>query len=252
MSEARSVSFIVPCFNEELNIDATVEAIRSSAEGVISYEIILINDASTDGTLERMRRLSAAGDRLRVLNNPVNLGLGGSYKRGVASAALDYLMLIPGDNGYPPQSIRRLLDHIGEADMIIPYVENAAVRSRTRAFISKLYTTTLNWLFWLDLRYYNGIVVHRTTLLRTIQIVTNSFAFEAEAIIKLISRGATYVECPVTIQERAAGASSAVKLKNVVAVLKAISQLVLTVGPLRCAWLSRADRQQPPYRSEVQ
>ena len=88
-------------------------------------------------------------------------------------------------------------------------------------------------LFWLGIGYYNGAVLHRTALLHTIEIKTNSFAYQAEALVKLIARGATYAHCYVSIQERAAGRSSALSLKNQMAVWRTIGHLLVTVGLFR-------------------
>ena len=99
-----------------------------------------------------------------------------------------------------------------------------------RAFASKGFTALLNWTFWLNVGYYNGAVLQRNELLRTIEITTNSFAYQAEALVKLIARGATYKHCYVSIQERAAGRSSALSLKNQIAVWRTILHLLAVVG----------------------
>jgi glycosyltransferase involved in cell wall biosynthesis len=225
--------FVVPCFNEEDNVEATVNSIRAAVSAQDDYEIILVDDCSHDRTLERMQALANADRRIRVLHNPANLSLGGSYKRGVAVAAAKYVMMVPGDDGFPAQSIAEILHHTGEADIIIPVVANQRVRTWFRALASRGFTVLLNWIFWLDVGYYNGAVLHRTDLLRTIEINTNSFAYQGEALVKLIARGATYTHCYVKIRERAAGKSSALKPKNQVAVCKTISHLVSTVGVFR-------------------
>jgi hypothetical protein len=139
-------------------------------------------------------------------------------------------MMLPGDDGFPGQSIAEIVSHAGEADIIIPIVTNPGARSWLRAFASKGFTTLLNWTFWLDVGYYNGAVLQRNELLRTIEITTNSFAYQAEALVKLIARGATYEHCFVRIQERAAGRSSALSLKNQIAVWKTILHLLAVVG----------------------
>jgi hypothetical protein len=99
----------------------------------------------------------------------------------------------------------------------------------------------LNWLFWLDVRYYNGAVLHRTELLRTVDIITNGFAYQAEALVKLIARGASYIQCHVRIQERTAGRSSALKLKNQFSVLATIAHLLYQIGLFRCIPFRRGD-----------
>lgn len=224
------ICFVVPCFNEEDNVAPTVQSIRAAMGPERTFEVVLVDDCSTDRTLARMQELAEADARIRVLHNPVNLSLGGAYKRGVAVAQAEHVMMIPGDDGFPADSIAEIMRHAGEADIIIPVVINSGVRSWFRAVASRGFTTLLNWLFWLGVGYYNGAVLHRTALLQTIEIRTNSFAYQAEALVKLIARGATYAHCYVSIQERAAGRSSALSLKNQIAVWRTIGHLLVTVG----------------------
>jgi glycosyltransferase involved in cell wall biosynthesis len=230
MTDRPTFCFVVPCFNEEDNVGATVESVREGMGGQGDYEIILVNDASTDRTLELMQALAADDPRIRVLDNPSNLGFGGSYKRGARAATATYVMMLPGDDGFPGQSIAEIVSHAGEADIIIPVVTNPGARSWFRAFASQAFTTLLNWTFWLKVGYYNGAVLQRNELLREIEITTNSFAYQAEALVKLIARGATYEHCHVRIQERSAGRSSALSLKNQIAVWKTVLHLLAVVG----------------------
>src|SRR5215471_12895260 len=222
--------FVIPCFNEEDNVGPTVGSVRKAMGERNDYEIILVNDASTDHTLERMRALAVNDPRIHVLDNPTNLGFGGSYKRGASVATATYVMMLPGDDGFPGHSIAEILGHAGKADIIIPVVTNRGARHWFRAFASRGFTTLLNWAFWLNVGYYNGAVLQRNELLRTIEITTNSFAYQAEALVKLIARGATYRHCYVSIQERAAGRSSALSLKNQIAVWRTILHLLAVVG----------------------
>jgi len=222
--------FVIPCFNEENNVEATVRSVRKAMGVRNDYEIILVNDASTDHTLQRMRALATTDAHIRVLDNPTNLGFGGSYKRGAGVATATYVMMLPGDDGFPGDSIAEIVGHAGEADIIIPIVTNRGARHWFRAFASKGFTTLLNWMFWLNVGYYNGAALQRNELLRTIEITTNSFAYQAEALVKLIARGATYKHCYVSIQERAAGRSSALSLKNQIAVWRTILHLLAVVG----------------------
>src|SRR5262245_14754777 len=230
MTAVPTFCFVIPCLNEEDNVGATVGSVREAMGRRGDYEIMLVNDASADRTLERMQALAAADPHIQVLDNPSNLGFGGSYKRGACAATATYVMMLPGDDGFPAQSITEIISHAGEADIIIPIVTNPGARSRLRAFASKAFTTLLNWTFWLNVGYYNGAVLQRNELLRSIEITTNSFAYQAEALVKLIARGATYEHCQVRIQERAAGRSSALSLKNQIAVWKTVLHLLAVVG----------------------
>ena len=238
-----SISFVVPCYNEANNVADTVAEIRSAADvGPREYEIILVDDHSADGTAEVMDRLAADDRRIRVLRNAVNLGYGGAYKRGAAVARMDHVMLIPGDNGFPAPSIAEILQHVGQADIVIPHVDNRNVRARWRTFVSGRYTALLNFLFRLRVSYYHSAVVHRTALLRTITVTSNGFGFQAEAVVKLLARGCSYVECGISIREREAGQSSALRPRNIVSVLRTIAHLVYTVGLFRCHLTRNASR----------
>jgi len=183
--------------------------------------------------LSCMRELAGRDARVQVVSNSANLGLGGSYKRGVALAQGTYVIMIPGDNGFPVESIVEILRHAGRADIVIPIVTNSGDRTRFRAWASRGFTAMLNGMFGLDVGYYNGAVLHRTALLRTIEIRTDGFAYQAEALVKLIARGASYVHCRVPIRERTAGRSSALSLRNQVAVWRSIAHLVADVGVSR-------------------
>jgi hypothetical protein len=84
-----------------------------------------------------MQALAVADPRIRLLDNLSNLGFGGSYKRGARAATATYVMMLPGDDGFPAQSIAEIVSHAGEADIIIPIVANPGERSCFRAFASK-------------------------------------------------------------------------------------------------------------------
>src|SRR5262249_61858357 len=118
--------FVIPCFNEENNVEPTVGSVRKAMGVRNDYEIILVNDASTDHTLERMRALAATDARIRVLDNPTNLGFGGARQRGAGVVTAAHVQMIPGDDGFPRKNISGMVTQCGGADNTIPYAANAA------------------------------------------------------------------------------------------------------------------------------
>lgn len=223
-------SFIVPCFNEEVNIANTVNSIINAVPRNSEYEIILVDDCSTDDTFNTMLDLAKTNSSIKVLKNSNNIGFGGSYKRGLKDARGTHVMMLPGDDGFPTESIAKVLSHVNEKDIIVAVVVNNNSRSFLRFLLSTTFTKILNLIFRLNISYYNGATLQRNNLIQEITIKTDSFAYQAEAIVKLVSRGATYLNCPVTIRARKAGRSSALKLKNQVNVIRAIWGLVVEVG----------------------
>ena len=229
-----TISFIVPALNAQAHIVPTVDAILAVAKGRLpQYEIILVDDGSTDGTGRVMDELAAANPKIRAVHNERNLGLGGAYKRGLASARCDYVMGVWGDNSMPVAGLAKIIDHVGTADSVISYVVNfREIKSPARHFGSRAYTGILNLLFGLHVSYYNGYAVHRADLLRSIDITSDGFGYQAEVILKFLGAGHSYVEVGVQ-SEAETSASSALRPKNLLRVAKVLLHLIWKVPKFR-------------------
>lgn len=225
-----SVTFIVPALNEESVVEGVVRDLHATVSGLIdSYEIILIDDGSTDRTASIMDTLGRELPNVRTLHNEQNIGLGATYRRGVGEAKLDYVMLFCGDGGLPPSSLPPIIAKIGTADMVIPYMTNFdKVRTPIRRLVSKGYTTLLNVLFGQELKYYNGLPVHRRALLNRIEVTSTGFGYQAEIILKLFKMGCTATEVGVQAAE-VTERSRAFRLKNVFDVFRTIAYLAWTL-----------------------
>lgn len=225
-----SVSFVVPALNEEKVVEGVVRELHATVNALIAaFEIILIDDGSTDRTGAIMDALARELPSVRALHNGHNIGLGATYQRGVKEARLDYVMLFCGDGGLPPSSLPPIIAKIGTADMVIPYMTNLSqVRKPIRQLISNAYTTLLNVLFGQRLRYYNGLAVHRRALLNRISVTSTGFGFQAEIILKLFKMGATATEVGVHAAE-VSQRTRAFRLKNFFDVGRTILYLIWTL-----------------------
>jgi glycosyltransferase involved in cell wall biosynthesis len=198
-----------------------LQASRAAEIAGISYEIIAIDDGSTDGTWEVLNENLGKQSFIKLMRNEKNLGLGASYKKGLASADGEFITWVPGDLSHMSDSLIEAYLKIGHADIIIPRPINCEVRALTRRIISFLYTTIINTLTGLRIPYYNGLSIHKTSLLKQITIGTNGFGFQAEIITQLILKNnATYLVVDTYIQERSTGGSKAFTRKNFIEVAK--------------------------------
>lgn len=226
----RTLSIIVPAYNEEANIAATVaEVTQAIGDRFADYEILVINDGSADGTARVIDALAQADPHVRAIHNPRNMGFGATYRRGVELAAMNYVGIIPGDNEITGPSIRASLDLVGAADMVIPFTMNMEVRPYKRRVFSRLYTLIMNMLFCCELQYYNGPVIHRSDILKATGINTSGFAFQSTLLVRLIRSGHSFVEVGMYLRPRAGGRSTALRIKNVISVCTAIAKLFKTV-----------------------
>jgi dolichol-phosphate mannosyltransferase len=242
-----TITLVVPALNEEKLIVETVEQIVEVAEGRFAdYEVLLINDGSTDSTGRLMDGLAARNARIRVFHNPTNIGLGSSYHVGVTHARYEFVMLLCGDGGMPASSLPAIFARIGSADIVVPYCTNLKeIKGPGRYWLSRTYTTLLNMLFGLRLKYYNGLPVHRVELVRSVGGKSEGFGFQAEILVQLIRAGRTYVEVGVMGAEKA-NRSSALRLKNIVSVSRTLKSLLVQV------YLTKAPVQRSPDASVEQ
>lgn len=230
MNKRDSITIIVPALNEEKNILPTVEMIKRTVKDRFSdYELILVNDGSTDKTPQIMNAIAEKESNIYVLHRGAPAGLGFCYKTGITMARMRYLMMITGDNEARQESIERILDARGAADIIIPFTTNSGIRPLYRRILSRVFVILLNRLFNLRLRYFNGLVLHKTNVIRSVKIKTNSFAYQAEALIKLLKAGYTYKEVGVPLGKRRSGYSKALAPKNIADSIRAVVNTYIEV-----------------------
>ena len=223
----RSLSIIIPAYNECENIIATLDNIaRAIGPLPIRHEILVIDDGSTDTTAALVTSNLHRFPAVRLLVNERNRGFGWSYRRGVDAASLDHIVMVHGDNAWGAETLREFFGHVGEADVIIGYTRNMwTSRTWIRTLISKAYTFLVNRITGRRLAYYNGLQIHSAPVLKGLTIQSSGYGFQSEVLVKSLRLTKTFVEVPMDLIERKKGESKAFRLKNVVDVLRTIRLL---------------------------
>ena len=223
----RSLSVIIPAYNEAENILATLENVTTAFETLaLPHEILVIDDGSTDATASLVTAHLADFPAVQLLNNERNMGFGWSYRRGVEAASLAYVVMVHGDNAWGWQTLREFFSRTGEADVIIGYTRDM-LRSRTwtRTFVSKTFTLLVNLITWRWLRYYNGLQIHKATILKSLAIESRGYGFQAEVLVKGLRLARSYIEVPMDLIERQKGESKAFRMRNFIDVARTLQLL---------------------------
>ncbi len=227
MQKKNSLFVVIPALNEENNVAPTVEMVLAAVKDHFDEcRIAVFNDGSSDGTGAAADGLAKKYGNVRAVHHSSPMGLGYVYKSGIKMSDCEYVIMVPGDNEGLQKSFEKIFDQAGKADIVIPHTSNMEVRPFSRRLISNFFVMILNAIFGMRLKYFNGCVLHRTEIINSIDIKTDSFAYQAEALIKLIKAGHSFVEIGAPIQERTSGGSKAFRWKNVVMVNTAILDLI--------------------------
>ena len=118
MSKINGISIVIPCFNEEKSIENTIkQLIKTFDESGFSYEIIIVNDSSTDNTLEILNKIKS--NKISIISNEYNSGYGYSLKVGIKKSKYDYIAITDADDTYPIQDFKNFFEYINNFDMII-------------------------------------------------------------------------------------------------------------------------------------
>ena len=223
----RSLSIIVPAYCESENILDTLENVtRALAPLPLVHEVLVIDDGSSDGTGTLVTANLGRFPAVRLLTNERNMGFGASYRRGVDAAALDHIVMVHGDNAWGAETLRELFSHVGEADVVIGYTRHMwRARTWQRTIISKMFTFIVNLITRRSLRYYNGLQIHRASILKSLQIESHGYGFQAEVLVKALRATRTYREVAMDLNERTRGESQAFRVKNVVDVARTLALL---------------------------
>lgn len=223
---ARSVTVVIPAYNEEGNIQAAIDSVVSAVASIVQdYEIIVVDDGSRDATQELALQKAKSNSKVKVISNDKNSGFGYSYSRGVKLAQMEYVTVFPGDNDMAGDSLAKLIKEIGTTDLVISYMAKNNKRSLFRRIVSRTFVAIMNFLFVLDLEYYNGAFICRSSVLKSIPIKSVGLAALAECLVRMIKAGYSYKAIYFEHIGRKNQNSKAFHLKSIWAVLKTIGIL---------------------------
>lgn len=224
------LSFIVPCLNEEELVEKSIREIVKAIHlvNLKDYEIIIIDDYSTDSTWQIISNLKKKNKNIKLIRNHRNLGLGYNFKKGYEISKKDNIILIPSDNSHSAEEISKIISNIDKNfDVVTTYYSNTSQRSFLRNLFTKTYTPFLNFIFGTNFKYFNGITLYNKKKLKKIKLNNNSFSYQIEIFVFLFyQKKFRYKIIPTILNDRKKG-SKAFKLKNSILVIFFILKIFL-------------------------
>lgn len=196
------LSFLIPAYNDDATIALVIaEADRVGREVSRAYEIVVIDDASSDNTLVTLSRLGEAYPSLRVHSHTKNLGYGATIRELYLIGKNEWLFTIPGDYQIGAAELRKLLPYTDRADMIIGLRKDRHdPASRLRQ--SRVYNSLLQYLFGITLHDINSVRLVRAEIMRSIKLSASSAFVDAEFTIRAVRAGFRVIEAPIAHRRR--------------------------------------------------
>jgi glycosyltransferase involved in cell wall biosynthesis len=211
------LSVFYPMWNEELYIERALAFGARACEDLIKsgdiadYELIVIDDASTDSTPEIADRLAAANARVRVIHHERNRKLGGSMKTGFAAATGDLVLYtdadLPFDMAELPRAVRLLREY--EVDIISAYRFDRTGEGSLRAVYTWVYNALIKSLFGVKVRDINfAFKLCRTRIFDDIELQSEGSFIDAELVIRATRMGYEIMQMGVDYFPRTRGVST--------------------------------------------
>ena len=113
------LTVIVPCFNERAGIESSVETLARDLAPIQDFEILLVDDGSTDGSSEIIEALAQRMPGLRVVRHARNRGYGAALKTGIRRARGEWIAITDADDTYPSERLPELIELARECDMVV-------------------------------------------------------------------------------------------------------------------------------------
>jgi glycosyltransferase involved in cell wall biosynthesis len=228
LSKKKTISIIIPAFNEEGNIQGSIDAaVYAASNKFDDYEVIVVNDGSEDQTLSLVKKNIKKNNRIKVISHSENKGFGASFNTGRKNVRMMYTVMVHGDNVFPEDSLSEVFSMVGKTDVVCGYIQNPESRSQARRLISDSFQKFMNILFGMNLKYFNGIQIHKTEWLKNIELKSTGFGFQSELLVKALKQGKTYLEVPyIHVERPGGGATKIFKWKNICSVVRTILHLL--------------------------
>jgi glycosyltransferase involved in cell wall biosynthesis len=197
------VSVLVPARDEAENLpEFLAQCAGALAAGTISYEVLVVNDGSTDGTAAVLAQLQAKHGFLRTARHRVGRGIAAALRTGAEHARGRVLVFYPADLQFKPEDIPRLAEPVvaGEADIITGFKEG----KYEKAFVSGIYNGLSRRLFNVGVRDLNNVKAY---VREVMDAVPDRPDWHRYMVVVAAAQGFSVREIPVTVYPRHAGRS---------------------------------------------
>lgn len=232
--ELMPVTLVIPLYNEEANVPylyGNLVDLKRRLEKRFRIHFLLVDDASTDATVERLRARFADFPDLRIIRHAANGGVAAAILTGVKDATTEIVASIDCDCSYDPGELDEMIPMIESADLVTasPYHPRGTVFNVPpwRLFLSRTLSSWYSMLLGSAIHTYTSCFrVYRKSAIENVPIKHGGFLGVAEMLIRLRLKGGCIVEFPTTLESRLFGESKMKIVRTIFSHLGLLRELV--------------------------
>ncbi len=213
-----SISFVFPMYNESENISDAITKASLLAGGISrDYEIVVVDDASTDNSGDIISGLAAKDSHIKYIRLKENTKFGGALRTGLKEASKDIVIYTDADFPAKEEDVKKALELLDEADVVTAYSLVIKDASLKRIVMSKGYNFLVQLLFGLNLKDINsGLKIYKREVLQGLELRSSSPFIDVEIFVEAIRRGFRIKQYGLIFELRMKG-HSAISRMSVVA-----------------------------------
>ena len=237
-----SFSVVVPCYNEAYAVAKTVKEIFSAIEKWkeeedvnILYEMIFINDGSTDSTSDELKTLEKKYELLKSIDSKINCGYGASLKKGILASKYDSIVITDADGTYPNERIPELLKELENANMVIgARIGNNVQIPTLRRPVKWLLLNYARWMSKSDIKDLNSGLraMQKDKIFRFWNMLPNAFSFTSTITLSMHIEGLNVSYLPIDYHARI-GNSSIKPVQDTLRFFSLVLRTVMYFKPLQ-------------------
>lgn len=230
----KSLSIIVPCYNEELGIPNLANQLNHAVDELekqYKVELILVDDGSNDRTNELLHQYFAGKENVKIIKHEKNMNLGAALKTGFSNATGDFVAALDSDCTYSPELLHGMLKMMDENTDIVtvsPYHPEGKINNvpAYRIFLSKSISSIYKVLLGSKLHTYTAMVrVYRSDVIKNVSFKSDTFLGVTEIMINSLLQGYKTKELPAELNVRRFGSSKMKTLSVIIDHLGLISRI---------------------------
>lgn len=226
MKKPLALTIAIPAFNEENNLaESVTSALKEASKLTTDFEILVVNDGSTDGTLRILEKLAKAHKQLKIINHPKNLGIEASLKNLYQEANKEVTFFNGADNEIKMSVLPKLLQKLEEGNDIVVAQRKLKKYNIFRAIISWSFNFLIKSFFGFDPYDAGCAKLFKTKIYKGIKVKSASVFGEAERLIKASKMG--YKISSVKVTHYPNKKPSSIKLMTPVLALKDFFRILI-------------------------